>query len=224
MPGSHLWVGLDVGIHSMSACGVDDDGAVIIDAQIPTDASAFHGLLSAKQPRIKLVAMEAGACGIVLARSLRELGYRVAVLDTRQASKFLAIRQNKTDRNDARGLADIARLGRQSISEVRIKSPDSQRLKSTLVTRNRLVQLRVAAEADIRSVIRLNGGHLKYSKTAASLKRHVQEALRFIRKAHKIDLTDDIEPMLSLSLAIRAYVESIDDKLRKKAEDDPVCQ
>ena len=53
---------------------------------------------------IELTALEAG-CGVLLTRSLRKLGYRVAMFDSRQASRFRAIR------NDAKGLANIAHLG-----------------------------------------------------------------------------------------------------------------
>jgi transposase len=146
------------------------------------------------------------------------------MFEARQASKFLAIRRNKTDKNDARGLADIARLGRGSVSEVRVKTPECQRLRSTLVTRQKLVQLRTAIEGNMRSLFRLNGGKLNSSYSAAALRRNVSEELRRLRRSEKIDLSEEIEPLLALSAAVRGYIEDLNQRLSKRAEEDPVCQ
>src|SRR5689334_25177332 len=102
-----LRIGLDVGADQMAACATDEKGLSIFEEVLPTKASAFDEYFKRHKRRIKLIALESGDHGIPLTRSLRKMGYRVAVFDARQASKFLAIRRNKTDRNDARGLADI---------------------------------------------------------------------------------------------------------------------
>ena len=224
MPRSSLWVGLDVGADEMTVCETDDQGKVIVEQLIPTKATALHALLKRERRRIKLIGLESGTFGIALARSLRKLRYPVAVFEARQASKFLAIRQNKTDKNDARGLADIARLGRDSVSEIRVKSPECQRLRSMLVTRQKIVQIRTTVEGTMRSLFRLNGGKLKSASSVATLRRNAAEEIKRLRRFEKIDLTEDIEPLLALSVATRAYVESLDKKLGKRAEDDPVCR
>lgn len=219
-----LWVGLDVGADETAVCATDDNGAVLFEITVATKASALHSVLKSERRRIRQIGLESCSFGIVLCRTLRELGYPVAMLETRQASRFLAIRKNKTDRNDARGLADIARLGRGSVSEVRVKTPECQRLRSTLVTRQKLVQLRMAMEANMRSLFRLNGGKLKSSYSAAALRKNVSEELRRLRSSDKIDLREDIEPLLALSAAARAYIEVLDQRLSKRAEEDPVCR
>lgn len=224
MASRRLWVGLDVGADSMAVCGTDDQGAVVFEQSIPAAAAAFNELLQSEKRRIKLIALESGCLAIPLTRSLRKLGYRVAVFDSRQASKFLAIRQNKTDKNDARGLAELARLGRDTVSEVRVKSPECQRLRSMLVSRQRLVKLRTATEGSIRSLFRLNGGQLKRSSSAATLKRNVADELKRLRRLRRIDLSEDIDPLLALSEALRAYVERMDEKLLHMAEQHPVCR
>lgn len=224
MAKASLWVGLDVGADKMTVCGTDDQGTVLFENLIGSKAGALHTLLKSEKRRIKLIGLESGSFGIVLSRSLRKLGYPVAMFDARQASKFLAIRKNKTDRNDARGLADIARLGRDSVSEVCVKTPECQRLRSTLVTRQRLIQLRITAEGAMRALFRLNGGKLGSSYSADTLRRNASEAVRRLRRSEKIDLSDDIEPLLAISTATRAYVETLDERLGKRAEEDPVCR
>jgi len=219
-----LWVGLDVGADQSTVCATDEEGAVLFEDLIASKPAALHALLKTNKRRIKLIGLESGAFAIAIARSLLKIGYPIAMFDARQTSKFLAIRRNKTDRNDARGLADFARLAGESVSKVRIKSNESQQLRSTLVIRQKLVQLRTALEGAMRSLFRLNGGKLSSSYSAASLRRNVLQEVRRLRKCAKIDLSEDIEPLLSLSLATRGYLETLDAKLSKRAEDDPVCR
>ena len=224
MGASGFWIGLDVGADEMAVCVTDHQGMVLREHLIATNAADLNALLRPDKYRIKLIGLESGFSAILLTRALRKLGYRVAVFDTRQASKFLAIRRNKTDKNDARGLADLARLGHDSVSEVRVKSPECQRLRSMLVTRQKLVGLRVITEGHMRSLIRLNGGRLRSSSSAAVLKKNVANELKAIRELRKIDLREDIKPLLALSEAMRAYLEGIDKNLCRMAEEHPVCQ
>jgi transposase len=205
-------------------CGTESSGRVVFEELIETRAAALHSLLKGQKRRIQLIGLESGMFGIVLSRSLRKLGYPVAMFDARQASKFLAIRRNKTDKNDARGLADVARLGRECVSEVRVKTPECQRLRSTLVTRQKLVRLRVMAEGTMRSLFRLNGGKLNSSYSADALRKNVNKEIRRMRKVAKVDLSEDIEPLLELSAATRRFVEGLDQRLAKRAEEDPVCR
>jgi len=224
MRSPRIWVGLDVGADESMACGTDDGGSVLFEQRLPTSAAALHALLKPDKRRIGLIGLESGPFGIVLTRSLRKLGYPVAMFEARQASKFLAIRRNKTDGNDARGLADIARLGRDSVSEVRVKSPENQRLRSILTTRQSLVRLRLQTEATMRSLLRLNGGRLVGSTSAAVFRKNVTDELNRLRKTEKVDLTEDIEPLFALSLAMRTYLTALDEKLARKAEQDPICR
>lgn len=224
MARNSLWVGLDVGADETIVCVTDDHGTVINECSIATKAAALHPVLKSDKRRIKMIGMESGPFGIVLCRSLRRLRYPVAIFEARQASKFLAIRRNKTDKNDARGIADIARLGRGSVSEVRVKSPECQRLRSTLVTRQKLVQLRVTIEGAMRSLFRLNGGKLASCSSAAHLKRNVAAELKRLRRYEKIDLSSEVEPLLALSAATRVYVEALDKRLAEEAVANPVCR
>lgn len=219
-----LWVGIDVGADELSVCVTDQAGTVRDTECCATKAKPVHELLRRDKRHIQLVAMEAGSFSIRLAHDLTKLGYPIAVFESRQASKFLAIRRNKTDRNDARGLADLARLGRGSVGEVRLKSSECQRLHSTLVMRQKLVQLRVGMEGALRSLIRLNGGKLRSSSNLISFKRNVEAELNRLRKAEKIDLRQEAAPLLALSLATRGYVEALDRRLEVEAEASPICQ
>jgi transposase len=84
--------------------------------------------------------------------------------------------------------------------------------------------MRTTVEGSMRSLFRLNGGQLKSSSSAAALKKNVAEELARLRKVAKIDLTEDIGPLLGLSEAIRNSVEDLDKSLSRMAEDHPVCR
>ena len=224
MTRTKLWVGLDVGADEMVACIVDAAGTLIADYDLPNSAAALHSHLKAIKRRVALIGLETGTFGVHLTRRLRRLGYPVAIFDSRRASKFLGIRQNKTDKNDARGLADVARLGGKTVAEVRVRSLECQRLRSALVTRQGIVRQRVAIESIMRAHFRLNGGKLKSSKSGTSLKRNVTDELRRLKKNEKVDLRDDIEPLLALALAMRSYLENLEAQLLKTAKEHPVCK
>lgn len=224
MSRSRLWIGLDVGADTMACCVVDDDGKVVAEHSLPTCASALKAVLKPVRRRVNLIALETGSAGTHLARSLIQLGFPVSQFDARQTSKFLGISQNKTDKNDARGLAEIARIGHGVVSPVRLKSIENQKLRSLLVTRQKLVRLRIAIESMIRSLFRLNGGRLKRPTSASTLRRNVTQELSRLRKAEKIDLRGDIEPMLEMGQSMRAYLEHLDNRLSSIAELNPVCQ
>jgi transposase len=224
MAKTSLWIGIDAGADDLSLCGTDDNGNVVFQHSCATKAAMVHNLLKRDKRRIQLIAIESGSSGTTLTRSLRKLGYPVAVFEARQASKFLAIRRNKTDKNDARGLADLARLGRATVSEVRVKSLECERMRSTLMMRQKLVQLRVTMEGALRSLVRLNGGRLKSSSTLAAFQRNVEAEIARMRRVDQIDLRESTAPLVALSVATRGYVETLDKGLREEADDNSVCR
>jgi len=93
-----------------------------------------------------------------------------------------------------------------------------------LVTRQKLVRLKVALDGALRSLIRLNGGKLERSANDAARRSKVATQLKLIRKREKIDLSEDVEAMLTLSEALGAFLTSMDSRLSKKAADLPVCR
>jgi transposase len=224
MTRKHLWVGLDIGVETMACCVIDDDGGVKLEERLPTSAVALKDFLRPIRRKVSLIALEAGSTSIHLARSLLRFGFLVSVFDTRQVSRYLKIRQNKTDKNDARGLAEIARTGRLVVSKVYLKDPEIQHLRSTLVMRQNLLRMRMVGEGAIRSIIRLNGGRLKSSKTAAALRRDVNDELCRLRKFEKVDLRQEIEPILKLCESLRLYLKHSESVLAVVAKQNQPCR
>jgi transposase len=224
MGGAKVFVGLDIGADTSVACMTDALGVVMTEASIVTSCQGVLDFVVCRPTNNELeIGLEAGSMGILLARRLREQGYQVRLFGTRQASQFLKIRQNKTDTNDARGIADILRIGRGVVPDVHLKSAAIQQLRSQLVLRQKLVTHRVSGEGAINSVFRLNGGRLRTSRSGTGLQRHVQAELQRLREIEDIDLAPDVEPLLDICVATRRHLESLDRRLAKQAKNIPVC-
>ena len=205
-----LWVGLDVAADTTQICIINDNGSVCHEETVATSANAVAVVLSFyASDEIKLISLEAGGFGTHLTRKLRTLNYPVAVYEARKVSKFLKIRRHKTDANDARGLADVARLGAGGVSTVHIKSLECQQLRSKLAMRHRLILQRMSGEGFIRSLLRLHGGRLKQIRSTRELRPFVEAEIPRIKSEEGIDLASNILPLLSLCESIRAYLDTL---------------
>lgn len=218
-----VWVGLDLGQANTSVCVVDQLGGILLEETCRTDVSELEAALSPFPAELMgLISVEAGS-EIHLVRKLLQRGYPVRVFEARKASKFLAIRRNKTDSSDARGLADLGRLGQHTVSQVYLKSVDCQELRSQLVMRHRLVRLRVSAEASVRSRLALHGRRLKASAVPGSFRRHGEACLQELREEEGIDLGSELGPLVDLCEGLRTYLAKLDRSLSKRAKQHPVC-
>ena len=203
---------------------IDAANGAVAEQSLPTDPSAIAAALDELAPQtIEHIAVEASATAVHLVRELRARGYPILVCETRQVSRYLRVRVNKTDTNDARGLAEIAKMGLSKISNVHVKSSAIQRVRSQLMFRHKLNLHRVACEGMIRSLIRLHGGKVKTALRTATFKRNVETALEQMMTDLNVDLSEEILPLLSLSLSLRAFLATLLDRLTSWAEAHPVC-
>ncbi|MGY3488214.1 transposase [Bradyrhizobium sp. USDA 4011] len=87
--------------------------------------------------------------------ALVETGFRMICIETRHAQRFLSSRPNKVDRSDARGIADMMRIGHYR--PVHVKSRASQILRTTLIARRKFVDHMLAIEGTIRGLLQVHG-------------------------------------------------------------------
>lgn len=218
------WVGLDLGFRRTHLCIVDDAGRALHEQDCATDISALEAALGMLgRDRIGLIAVEA-AGDTHIVRKLRECGFPVALFESRKASKFLAVRRNKSDASDARGLADLARLGRETISQVYLKRAECQRLRSLIVMRKRLVHVRVAVESALRSRLRLHGLPLKSTLVPGGIRRQIDDHAERLKASENIDLAAELAPVADIAEALRAQVRAMDKEIAAAADASPVCR
>lgn len=220
-----LWVGLDVGVHTTSICILNASGDPVLEQNVPTSVTNLDAILRPlRRGNIDVVGMEAGATSTHLARGLERLRYSVALFECRQAAAYLGIRQNKTDRNDARSIAEVAMSGRGAVSEVAVKNLECQRIRSMLTQRQHFLRMRVGCEAAIGSLFHLYGGKMARSHSAVVLRRNTIAELTRLRREQKVDLREDVAPALAISESLRMYVEHLDRSLSETAENIEVCR
>ena len=106
-----LFVGLDVSLHTISICIVDGNGKLIWEGKVASEPVPLMKALASYRRKIKLVGLEACPLSEWLYGALVECRYETVCIEVRHAHRFLSSRPNKTDRNDARGIADMMRLG-----------------------------------------------------------------------------------------------------------------
>jgi transposase len=145
-------VGLDVSLEQTSVCVVDGDGKTLWQGKCASTPEAIAATIRAKAPAVVRIGLESGPLSSWHWHELRKAGLPVVCLDARHAKAALALQLNKSDRNDARGLAQIVRTG--WYREVAVKSVDSQLVRSLLTTRAQLVRMRVDLANQIRGVLK----------------------------------------------------------------------
>ena len=105
------YAGLDVSLKETAVCIVGDDGKIIFEGMVPTDPELIAKCLGKHASGLERFGLESGSTSAWLWREFRQLGLPVVCLDSRHAHRVLSMKRNKNDRNDARGLADLVRMG-----------------------------------------------------------------------------------------------------------------
>jgi transposase len=146
------YVGLDVSLEQTSICVVDDNGKPLWQGKCASTAEMLIAAIHRHAPQVARIGLESGPLSLWHWHALKQAGLPVVCLDARHAKAALSLQLNKSDRNDARGLAQIVRTG--WYREVIVKSFDSQLLRSLLTARAQLVRMRVDLANQIRGVLK----------------------------------------------------------------------
>ena len=102
------FAGLDVSLEETAICIVDDTGLIVREARAASEPEALVAFFRASGIAMKRVGLEACSMTAWLHQALTEAGIAVICIDTRHAKAAMGAMPNKTDRNDARGIAHHA--------------------------------------------------------------------------------------------------------------------
>jgi transposase len=156
-----FYVGLDVSQRFTAVCVVDGKGKIVAESKVLTLPSDIHGWLQSQlvesMDKIMKVGLETGAMSNSLYKELTQLGLPVICLEAIQAHRFLEAQRNKTDRNDARSLAQLVRMGEEFIKPVIVRSQASQETRAALARRQQLVRQKIAVENMIGGILKAFG-------------------------------------------------------------------
>ena len=151
------FVGLHVSQARTAVCVVDAAGAVLWQGKRASTPEAIGAAVRRRAPRAGRIGLETGPLSAWHWRALSAMGLPVVCIDTRHAKAALAAQVNKTDPNDALGLAQIART--RWYREVRVRSEASHRTRSLLAAGAKLVEMRREVSHQLRGLLQ-TFGHL----------------------------------------------------------------
>ena len=130
------YVGIDVSLDQSSVCVVDATGRIVREAKVASEPEALIGFLAGLDLRLARVGLEAGPLSQWLQAALVEAGFEAVLLETRHVKAALSAMIVKTDRKDARGIAQLLRMG--WFRPVHCKSAPAQEVRALLVARKQL--------------------------------------------------------------------------------------
>ena len=146
------FAGLDVSVKDTSVCIVDDTGKIVREVKVASEPEALLAVLKNPAYHFKRIGLEAGPLSQWLYRALVEAGLPVICVETRHMRAVLKAQINKTDRNDARGIAQMMRAG--LYRPVHVKTLRSQKLRMLLTHRKLLQSKAIAIDNDLRGTLR----------------------------------------------------------------------
>ena len=209
------YAGIDVSLELSSVCVVDAQGKIVKEAKVASEPEAVVAFFEALGFAVKRIGLEAGPLSQWLHAGLKEAGFETVLLETRHVKAALSAMTVKTDRKDARGLAQLLRMG--WFQPVHAKSMASQEVRALLVGRKQLLGRLIDVELSIRGILRGFG-----LKVGAVTRKGFEARIRELVTGHAT-LERIAEAMLSARAALKAEYEKLH-KVLAIVREDPVCR
>src|SRR6516162_8291047 len=210
------FAGLDVSIKETSICIVDDTGKIVREVKVASEPEALSTVLNNPVYHFKRIGLEAGPLSQWLYNALAERELPAICVETRHMQAVLKAQINKTDRNDARGMAQMMRVG--LYRPVHVKTLRSQKLRMLLTHRQLLQSKAIAIENDLPGTLRnfgLKVGMVGKVKFEARIKELVE---------NQPDLAELVQPLLIVLRALREQIVVLHRSLLAIVRDDEVCR
>ncbi len=210
------FVGLDVSVKTTAVCVLDAGGRVVLEATVDSSPAAIAERLLAAGGQLERIGLEAGPLSQWIYAGLVEAGLPAVCVETRHMHAVLSARNNKTDRGDARGIAQMMRVG--LFKPVHVKTPASQHRRLLLTSRKLLQRKTYDLENDLRGSLRNFG--LKVGMAGAA---KFEGRIRELVAGHPI-IAAIVGPLLEARAALRAQFDKLHRMLLELARADPVCR
>lgn len=168
------YAGIDVSLERSSVCVVDASGRIVREAKVASEPEALVGFFGQLGLPVARIGLEAGPLSQWLHAGLAEAGLEPVLLETRHVKAALSAMVVKTDRKDARGIAQLLRMG--WYRPVHRKSPPAQEVRALLVGRKLLQAKLRDVELSIRGILRgfgLKVGEVSRGRFAARIEELV---------------------------------------------------
>ena len=206
------YVGLDVSLKLTAICIVNERGKIVREGSVASNPEAIAAFVKSHAPHVARIGLETGSTSTWLWTELSVMGLPVICIDARHAKAALRMQINKSDRNDAVGIARIMQCG--WYKEVRVKDLDSHAVKGLLVSRALLVKIKRDLENQIRGLLKNLGlviGRAKMNVFAVRAAELVED---------RPQLVAAVEPLLKTREAVELQIADLDRKALRLARND----
>ena len=210
-----LYAALDVSLAKTAVRVMDHDGRVVREFEAASCGEVLAHRLGEVVLAFERIGLEAGPMSEWLVRGLAEHGMAAVLMETRQVRTALSSMRTKTDRNDARGMAHLLRMGR--FRPVHIKAVDTREQRTRLAARDTLVR-RLRDLENVRGLLRGYG-----LRVPLALRGRWDAAVRQLVAGHP-GLTGIFEPLLLARAVLQEQLAVLDKQVRDAARADPVCK
>lgn len=168
------YAGLDVSMKTTFICIVNEKGKVVKELEAPSTPEAIHNFLSETGLKIEKIGLESGSLTHYLKKGLKQRGYDVAGMESHRMAAILATIINKTDKNDARGIAEALRVGHYK--ECVHRSDEAVERRTILHGRGTAIEGRTHVVTSIKGHLKVYG--IKLGKgSGKSFRERVEEGI-----------------------------------------------
>jgi len=207
------YAGIDVSLKSSAVCIVDGAGKIIREAAVESEPAALIGWFKRLGVELERIGLEAGPLSQWLYAAMQEAGLRVELLETRHVRDAFRAMSVKSDRNDARGIAQLMRLG--WFRPVHCKSIEAQEMRAVLTARKLLQSKLHDIENCLRGVLR--GFGLKARKTT---ERTFATRIEALAAGHS-GLTLVVQALLAAHTVLLREFKKLDKQVQQLAKAHP---
>jgi transposase len=210
------YAAIDVSLELSSVCVVDGTGKIVSEAKVASEPEVLVRFFRESGLTYSRIGLEAGPMSQWLHAGLSTAGFEVVLLETRHVKAALGAMTMKTDRNDARGMAQMIRMG--WFRPVHAKTILTQEIRALLVARKQLQARLNDLELCLRGILR--GFGLKLGDVGKGrFERRVRELV-----AGQTTLESLAEPMLRARAALRAECATLHREVLRIVRNDAVCR
>jgi len=210
------FAGLDVSLRSCALCIVDAKGNVILERELPCDVADIAQCLTRFPHPIERLGFEAGTMSQHLFYGLTGEGFDVVCMEARQVNAALSAMRNKTDKNDARGIAQVLRTG--WFSPVHMKSRESHGVRALLSTRKALLKKTMDLANEVRGLLKIFGIRLPKTVKHGSFDGVVRPMIEMDDV-----LAHALVPLLDARVVLYHHFLELDRRVKRAATRDEVC-
>ena len=210
-------VGLDVSVKETAICIVDEAGKVVRESKVATEPQAIIAFLNGAEFEYARIGLEAGPLSQWLVNGLVEAGLPVICVETRHMKAVLKAQQvNKSDRNDARGIAQMMRVG--LYKPVHVKTLASQQARMLLTSRKLLRDKLQDMENELRGTLRNFG--LKVGVVSSG---HFEARIKELVAGEPL-LEMIVAPLLAVRQVVREQLAKLDKMVLDQVRGDKLCR